>query len=604
MKRTLPLLITALSGFILIAAFFVPFAQSWGEQAAIWFDILASIAFVLGGGNLITQHLKKISDGQKGWGYSAIIASSFLVTLFIGMIKWGAQPAGNTEFFGEVFVTCPVDLLPETTIPGDVPPRGDGTDLPLSVRRQLIRGNGQLAFRGWMTRSQLHDLIEYQDDLAWRALVEELHAQAQPPDVFKGRLQYRSDQGALSINGPLTEAEENQLLELLGDDLQKQVKELAKRSRETVSVEVTRVPPGFSIPEELHDVVTLQGSTLSIRGPMSIPLRDEIATEWVNPRRLRSLSHAERQALRQQIELAGQPLTADQAKVFEDEMRLLETSAEILILAINSAGTGEAESKTWRELYAEFQAGQRFLEEKKPAPESLVLNSQQEELVRQFAADGSMTAEQLSTQLAAAGPFNGAMRNAVEKSIQTTPTEADVWRELCLKLLEVGPLTVAQRELLVRPYREEYQWRQAVGRLCLLAHQTKYHWSGAYNEHGTPFWWLYEYVFQPLLTTTFAVLAFYVASAAFRAFRAKNLEATLLLGTAFLILLRSTFLGGWYSSLVPEALSMDNLTAFIMGTMNTAGNRAIMLGIALGIASTSLKVLLGIDRSYLGSSDE
>jgi hypothetical protein len=37
-----------------------------------------------------------------------------------------------------------------------------------------------------------------------------------------------------------------------------------------------------------------------------------------------------------------------------------------------------------------------------------------------------------------------------------------------------------------------------------------------------------------------------------------------------------------------------------MSVFNTAGNRAIMIGIALGIVATSLKVLLGIDRSYLG----
>ena len=43
MKRTVPLLITALGGFVLIISYFIPAAQGWGETVAIWFDVLASI---------------------------------------------------------------------------------------------------------------------------------------------------------------------------------------------------------------------------------------------------------------------------------------------------------------------------------------------------------------------------------------------------------------------------------------------------------------------------------------------------------------------------------------------------------------------------------
>jgi len=130
--------------------------------------------------------------------------------------------------------------------------------------------------------------------------------------------------------------------------------------------------------------------------------------------------------------------------------------------------------------------------------------------------------------------------------------------------------------------------------------------SGEYREIGGPFWWLYEYAFKPLTATMFAMLAFYVASAAFRAFRAKNIEAILLLGTAFIILLGRTFAGVYLTAWLPDSLNglkIENLTIQIMTVFNTAGNRAIMIGIALGIASTSLKVLLGIDRSYLGSGE-
>jgi hypothetical protein len=130
-------------------------------------------------------------------------------------------------------------------------------------------------------------------------------------------------------------------------------------------------------------------------------------------------------------------------------------------------------------------------------------------------------------------------------------------------------------------------------------------WSGHYRELGSPFWFFYQYGFQPLTATMFSMLAFYIASAAFRAFRAKNLEAVLLLGTAFIILLGRTFAGVALTSWIPpdsafSGLRVENLTVYIMSVFNTVGNRAIMIGIALGIVSVSLKVLLGVDRSYLG----
>jgi hypothetical protein len=136
-----------------------------------------------------------------------------------------------------------------------------------------------------------------------------------------------------------------------------------------------------------------------------------------------------------------------------------------------------------------------------------------------------------------------------------------------------------------------------------------YAWSGYYRQNGAAFWWVYEYAFKPLTASMFAMLAFYIASAAFRAFRAKNVEAVLLLGTAFIILLGRTFAGVWMTSFIPDdsafaGLKIENLSMYIMQVFNTAGNRAIMIGIALGIASTSLKVILGVDRSWLGSGED
>ncbi len=141
----------------------------------------------------------------------------------------------------------------------------------------------------------------------------------------------------------------------------------------------------------------------------------------------------------------------------------------------------------------------------------------------------------------------------------------------------------------------------------VISEKADYPWSGHHVSEGSVMWWLYEYAYNPLQATVFALLAFYVASAAFRAFRAKSTEATVLLTTAFIVLLGRTYAGTWLTSAVPSdypALTFPGLTAYIMGVFNTAGQRAIIIGIALGVAATSLKVLLGVDRSYLGSDGD
>ncbi|HPQ71231.1 MAG TPA: hypothetical protein PKW95_19045 [bacterium] len=131
--------------------------------------------------------------------------------------------------------------------------------------------------------------------------------------------------------------------------------------------------------------------------------------------------------------------------------------------------------------------------------------------------------------------------------------------------------------------------------------------QGDVTESGSYFFSVYEFVFKPLSATMFALLAFYVASASYRAFRAKNLEATILLVAAFIILLGRTFLGTIATMWLPQSLSflqIPNLATWIMSTLNLSGQRAIMIGISLGIISTSLKLILGIERSYLGADSE
>jgi peptidoglycan/LPS O-acetylase OafA/YrhL len=131
--------------------------------------------------------------------------------------------------------------------------------------------------------------------------------------------------------------------------------------------------------------------------------------------------------------------------------------------------------------------------------------------------------------------------------------------------------------------------------------------TGSVTAPGSLFQTIFEVAITPLQSTMYALLAFYVASASYRAFRAKNREATILLVAAFVILLGRTPFGMMLTSWVPPDFSIaqiPNLAIWIMNGPNLAGQRAIIIGIGLGVVSMSLRLILGLERTYLGSDNE
>jgi len=129
---------------------------------------------------------------------------------------------------------------------------------------------------------------------------------------------------------------------------------------------------------------------------------------------------------------------------------------------------------------------------------------------------------------------------------------------------------------------------------------------------GSPFDWMFNYVYTPVSATIFSLLAFFIASASFRAFRAKSTMATILLVTAFIVMLGRIPVGEFLtggslinadesgSLFVRTFFHIPKLTDWIMDVVNGAGQRAILIGAALGLIATSVKIILGIERSYLG----
>ena len=112
------------------------------------------------------------------------------------------------------------------------------------------------------------------------------------------------------------------------------------------------------------------------------------------------------------------------------------------------------------------------------------------------------------------------------------------------------------------------------------------------------FQWLFNNVQVPMDATMFSLLAFFIASAAYRAFRARTFEATLLLVTAVIVMLGNIPVG---DLLWPDAAA--NARQWILDNPNLSARRGIILGVSLGAISQSIRIILGIERSYLGGGD-
>ncbi|MCF7807157.1 MAG: SPP1 phage holin family protein [Candidatus Marinimicrobia bacterium] len=172
-------------------------------------------------------------------------------------------------------------------------------------------------------------------------------------------------------------------------------------------------------------------------------------------------------------------------------------------------------------------------------------------------------------------------------------------------------------------------------------------WGSHISTRGSLFNWMFRFVFTPLSATMFALLAFFVASASYRAFKIRNFEATLLLISGIIIMLGRVPIGGnisawfimyilvlsagagvnsWFKNrtytlaAVGGGLLIVTIAGFITGwpvdqpaifylpvlqdwiynNPNVAGARAIMIGIGLGIFATSIRYILGIEKSYIG----
>jgi len=121
---------------------------------------------------------------------------------------------------------------------------------------------------------------------------------------------------------------------------------------------------------------------------------------------------------------------------------------------------------------------------------------------------------------------------------------------------------------------------------------------GMLEKHtGVHFSWIYDNMYVPLGSAIFSLVAFFITSAAYRAFRVRTKEATILLVFALFVMLGRAPIGdaiwsGWSSF----------VNTWVMGTLNMAGMRAILLGAYVGAFATALRIMLGLERAHIGGT--
>jgi hypothetical protein len=101
-------------------------------------------------------------------------------------------------------------------------------------------------------------------------------------------------------------------------------------------------------------------------------------------------------------------------------------------------------------------------------------------------------------------------------------------------------------------------------------------------------------------STIFSLLAFYMASAAYRAFRIRSKEAALMMISALIVMLGQTPFGMYLTGWLGEQYSylwLPNIAGWLLRTPITAMFRGLILGIMVGAIGTALRYWLNLEKS-------
>lgn len=109
--------------------------------------------------------------------------------------------------------------------------------------------------------------------------------------------------------------------------------------------------------------------------------------------------------------------------------------------------------------------------------------------------------------------------------------------------------------------------------------------------------WMFDYIYMSLGGTMYSILAFFIASGAYRAFRARTAEAALLLIAGSLVMLGNAPIGGVIWS------GFIDINTWIQRIPMMSGIRGILIGAGIGAIAMGIRILTGRERGFLGGGE-
>lgn len=121
---------------------------------------------------------------------------------------------------------------------------------------------------------------------------------------------------------------------------------------------------------------------------------------------------------------------------------------------------------------------------------------------------------------------------------------------------------------------------------------------GLIGIRNESFLWIYNNMTAPIGAALYSLTAFYITSAAYRVFRARNWSAAVLLVCGFIVLMMLIPIGAIIFP--PVVLIGEWLRSF----PSSAGFRGMIMGTSLGIMGLGVRVFTGRQKEHLGIREE